>query len=1000
MEKDVIREANRKLGKMEERILKSLSVFLAVIFLTSVSIAQSTTLRGQIVDELGAVIPNAEITLIGNDGKQRTTKSNHNGDFSIPNVAPGIYTLTSAFKGFQTHVESDLKLPVSNGPLTITMTVAVVNVVTDVAANNTTVSTEPDQNMNATVLDEDFIKNLPDNEDELRDFLQSLAGPAAGGGQGGQGGAQFYVDGFTSNRLPPRDSIQQVRINQNPFSAEFERPGFSRIEIITKPGNDQWRGAFGFSARNSVLDARNAFATVRPDSSLERYSFNFGGPLIKKKMSFSIFGDRNGADGAGNTFATTLEGPFYANVPFINNRLFIGSRFDYLINNRNTINVFYNYSSSESENTEFASLAGGGFGGFGGGGFGGGGFGGGGFGGGGFGGGGSNYLLPERGSNRKETEHTLRLSETFIINSRAIHEARLELDYEKSGQIANTPGVAINVLDSFSGGGSPCCPNTNRAFELEFQDYLTLTLKKHTIKGGFQFEYEKVRDISGNNFNGTYTFSSLEQYSRALANIGTATQFTINLGNPLIRYDIYQAGWFIQDDIRINQGLTLSLGLRHEFQSRLQDKNNFAPRIGIAWSPFKSRKTTIRAGGGIFYSRLTGGLYQNTLRYDGLTQQSIIIHNPIFNPSDPLGGNPVFSVQSTIIRTLDPALNAPYSLNFNISVEQQLPKNLIGTLTYINTRGIHQFRSRNINAPDPFLDNQRPDPAKGNIYQVESSARSQYHGFIFGLNRRFGGRFMFFSNYSLSWTRSDADGPTATPANNFDLRAEWGPAFTDRRHFGFVGGSINLPYQFRLFSFVRVGSGTPFNITTGRDDNRDTVINDRPAGINRNSDLPASLYPLIPNACIRDCQPGGTPILLRDYLLQYYPNGVSAINPGFVSVNTNISKTFGFGKRNGGQLAQGGPGGGGPGGGRGGRGGGGGGGPRMIGMGGGGQMGGPFGGGSESSRYNITISAQISNLFNRVNLGQYSGVLTSPLFGQSSSAQSARQIELSVRFNF
>jgi hypothetical protein len=997
MEKDVIKEASREANKMKERILRSLSVFLAIIFLTSISIAQGTTLRGQIVDELGAVIPNAEITLISQDGKQRTARSNHNGEFSIPNVTPGIYTLTSAFKGFQTHIESDLKLPISKGLLTITMTVAAVNVVTDVAANNTTVSTEPDQNMNATVLDEDFIKNLPDDEDELRDFLQSLAGPAAGGGQGGQGGAQFYVDGFTSNRLPPRDTIQQIRINQNPFSAEFERPGNSRIEIITKPGNDQWRGGFGFSVRNSVLDARNAFATVRPDFSLERYSFNFGGPLIKKKMSFSLFGDRNGADGASNTFATTLNGPFFANVPIINNRLFIGSRFDYLINNRNTINVFYNYSSSRSENTEFASLAGGGFGG----GFGGGGFGGGGFGGGGFGGGGSNYLLPERGSNREDSEHTLRLSETFIINSRAIHEARLELDYEKSDQIAKTPGVAINVLDAFSGGGSPCCPNTNRTFQLEFQDYLTLTLKKHTIKGGFQLEYEKIRDISGNNFNGTYTFSSLDQYARALANpgTGTATQFTINLGNPLIRYDIYQAGWFIQDDIRINQGLTVSLGLRHEFQSRLQDKNNFAPRIGIVWSPFKSRKTVIRAGGGIFYSRLNGGLFQNTLRYDGQTQQSIVVLNPIFNPADPLAGNPASSVQNTLIRTLDPALNAPYVMNYNLGVEQQLPKGLIATITYINTRGIHQFRSRNINAPDPLLNNQRPDPTKGNVFQIESSARSQYHGFLFGLNRRFGGRFTFFGNYSLSWTRSDADGPTASPANNFDLRNEWGPAFTDRRHFGFVGGSVNLPYRFRLFSFLRVGSGTPFNITTGRDDNGDTVINDRPAGINRNSDLPVSLYPLIPNSCIRNCQPGNTPILLRDFLIQNYPDGVRAINPGFLTVNANISKTFGFGKRNGAQQVQGGPGGGGPGGGRGGRGGGGGG-PRMMGMGGGPMMGGPFGGGSESSRYNITISAQISNLFNRVNFGQYSGVLTSPLFGQSNSAQSARQIELSVRFNF
>lgn len=987
MEKDVSKKENQPI----KRAAQSLSILLATLLLASAVFAQNTVLRGQVVDEVGAVIPNAEIILTGKDGKQRTAKTNYNGEFTIANIPPGAYTLSSAFSGFQTYLVNDLKIPVANQPLVITLAVATVNIIEDVAANATTVSTEPDQNMNATILGEDFIKNLPENEDELRDFLQSLAGPAAGGGQGGQGGAQIYVDGFSGGRLPPRDAIAQIRINQNPFSAEFDRPGFSRIEIITKPGNDQWRGSFGLNARNAVLDARNSFALTRPDFGQERYSFNFGGPLIKKKMSFTFFGDRNTTDGSSNTFATTLNGPFAANVPIISKSLFLGGRFDYLLNNRNTLNLSYNYRESNSDNTEFASI-GGGFGGFGGG------FGGGGFGGGGGGGGGTaNFLLPERGSTRENSNHTIRLTETFIINSRMIHESRLELEQEKSNQLAKTQGRSINVLDSFMGGGSSCCPNESRTFGLEYQDYLTITLKKHTVKGGFQFEYDDVRDLSASNFNGTYTFTSLDQYRRAVEDptspLARATQFTINQGDPLLRYNIYRAGWFVQDDIRLTPSFTLSLGLRHEFQSRLQDKNNFSPRLGIAWSPFKSRKTTIRGGGGLFYSRLTNNLYENTLRYDGVTQKSIVIRNAAY--PDPFVGNPDILVQNTILRTLDPNLKAPYSMNLNLSLEQQLPKGLIGTVTYIYTKGINQFRTRNINAPFPDT-LVRPNPDQGNIFEIESSAKSVYHGIIIGLNRRMGQRLTFFGNYTLSWTRSDSDSSLSTPANNYDLRPEWGPAFTDRRHFVFFGGSVNLPHQIRLFTMIRANSGAPFNITTGRDDNFDTAINDRPAGINRNSDLPSSLYSLLP-------------VQIRDYLTANYPNGVKAIGPSAFSVNTNFSKTFGFGKRNGSAQAQaqgggGGRGGGGGGGGGGRGGGGGGGGGRMVGFGGPGgpgMGGGPFGGGGlESSRYSLTFSAQITNLFNKVNYNQYSGVLTSPFFGRSSSSQPARQIELGVRFNF
>jgi len=974
-------------NRFSQLLLAALGV--ALLFSIVALAQQANSLRGQVVDEVGDVIPGATISLtpVGG-GKARTVKAVATGDFVISNVPAGVYALTVEFNGFERYVRNDLQIPQAS-PLKITLAVAAVNVATDVTADSKTVSVEPDQNLSATVLDEDFIKNnLPDNEDDLRAYLQALAGPAAGGVSGGQGEAQILVDGFSGGRLPPREAIFQIRINQNPFTAEFSNPGFGRIEIITKPGRDQWRGNISFNARNSALDARNAFAPVKPGISQQRYGFNLSGPIIANKVSFFANYEQRGLEGGATVTATTLDGPQVFNVPAPSSNRNLMLRADYLLNNRNTLNASYMFFGSESDNREFAVRFGGFGGGPGGGGPGGGGFGGGGFGGG-FGGGATggsgNYTLPERGSNSTNNNHTLRLAETFIINSTLLLESRLQLQRESSRATANTTGVAINVLDAFNGGGATCCPSETDTTGAEWQQYLTWTKKKHTLKFGVQLLRDNVRNYSENNFNGTYTFANLEQYRQAINNPQTARaqQFTINIGDPLLRYSRTEYSWFAQEDWRASPGLTLSFGLRHEFQSQLDDKNNFAPRAGVAWSPFKDRKTVFRFGGGLFYQRLTGSLYENTLRYDGVTQQSIVIPNPLY--PDPFAGAPNIAVSNTVKRTLDPNLKAPYTINFSATVERQLPYGLNGSASYIHARGVHQFRMRNINAPLPDS-GALPFGDTGALYQIESSANSKYNGLLFRLDRRLGRSFMLFGNYTLSWTNSDSDGAMSLPADNYNLAAEWGRAYTDRRHSVFVGGRVTLPYGFNLSPMITASSGSPFSVTTGFDDNGDTSFNDRPAGLARNANLPASLYSLIPNHCISGCQPGGSPVLLRDYLQTNFPNGVKAESPGAFNVNLSISRTFSFGQRKdaGGQQGPGGfPGGGG-----------------RPGMGPGGMGGAPFGGGGENGRFNVQFTAQITNLFNRVNYGSYSGVLGSPYFLQPSSAGGARQFELGVRFSF
>ena len=337
---------------------------------------------------------------------------------------------------------------------------------------------------------------------------------------------------------------------------------------------------------------------------------------------------------------------------------------------------------------------------------------------------------------------------------------------------------------------------------------------------------------------------------------------------------------------------------------------------------------------------------------------------------DPVSGESQVELRSGVKRLLDPELKAPYTINFMTSVERQFSRGFIVSINHNYLRGAHLFRTRNINAPLPDA-NTRPDPTQGNLYQLESSASSRYNGFSFRLDRRFNRSFSVITNYTPSWTKNDADSPQSLPANNYDLRSEWARAGADRRHSLLITGPVSLKYGIYLTPFIKAHSGAPFNITTGQDDNRDTAINDRPAGILRNSDLPASLYGRLPAICAQNCGPGQTPVLLAHFLAANFPNGVRAVGSRSFTTNLSVSKVFRFGHRAV-QTAQ----------------------NRQ------GDQVGTGGNGNESNRFNLQFSAQITNLFNRVNPGPFTGVLTSPFFNRSNRVNPARHIEFNFRFSF
>jgi hypothetical protein len=436
------------------------------------------------------------------------------------------------------------------------------------------------------------------------------------------------------------------------------------------------------------------------------------------------------------------------------------------------------------------------------------------------------------------------------------------------------------------------------------------------------------------NYLGTFTFSSLDVY-----NAGRPSNFTRRLGNPLVSYNHWQAGVYVQDDWRVRKNLTLSGGVREELQAQIGDVSNLAPRGGVTWSPFKNGKTTIRAGGGLFFDWFDADIYEQTLRVDGVHQQDLVIVNPGY--PDPFGGGVAQDVLPSSRYQTAASLVLPKRGVGLLALTQQITPQMSVNASYSHTTGWDRFRGRNVNAP---LDGVRPDPSLGNVTQVESTGRMAIDSMQVGMNWSIPARRLFlFANYTWNDQRNDTDGPFSLPADSYNLGAEWARAAGVPRQIGSAVFNSNLTKRLRLGVSTTARSGVPYTITTGHDDNGDTVFTDRPAGVGRNTALTAGAWDMA----------------------------------------ARLTYAFGFGTR--GQSANGA-------------------GPQMIMIRGGSAgdlLGGmPGGGGADDKRIRLEVFVGASNLLNTVNPIGYSGVMTSPFFLQPTAAAPARKIDIGLKIGF
>ncbi len=953
--------------------------------------------QGAVTDDTGGVIPKATVTLTDADGKTQTAQTQGDGTYKFTGIADGVYTVSADFPGLvQSGVVAVQVAGAKPAQGNITMKVqAQKQEVTVAAESNTQVSVDPSQNVGAIVLKKEDLDALPDDPDDLQQDLQALAGPSAG-----PGGGQIYIDGFTGGRLPPKESIREIRINSNPFSAEYDQIGFGRIEIFTKPGSDKFHGQALYSISDDIWNARNPFLLTSPPFRTQLLSMNVSGP-ISKKASFFIDFERRWIDDNGiiNALVPATSYPFILSplqefYPTPQRRTTFSPRIDYQLNANNTLSVRYGYLDNLS------TLAGIG-----------------------------TYTLPEAGYRSVEQQQSGIVKETAVLGPKVVNETSFQFISDRVNQNTRSNDPTLNVLTAFTTGSSNVGNSYNLQNSYEIQNYTSLALGKHAAKFGIRLRGSNLYNFSQNGFLPTYSYSGDEnapvldanlnptgafaalspsqQYQRflLLQNAGAsaatiladgagASTLTLNSGQPYLNVNQWDWGLYWQDDWRVKQNLTISLGLRYEGQTNINDKNDWAPRVAIAWSPKPGAngrsKWVFRGGSGMFYSRFNNTSVLNTLRFNGVNQVSYLVTNPAFLYPDIPSVDQLTATNSSVKYQIDNSLRAPYLIQSAATVERQITRTTTFSANYTNSRGVHQLRTVDINAPNPYDNNENLyGPAGLQLDNYESTGFFRQNQLFTNINSRIGSWFTLFGGYVFAHAHSDTDGLGTFPVNQWDFNGEYGRASTDIHHRLFLGGSVSYTkWNIRLSPFITARSGVPFNILSGTVDPATGLVVARPAVVSG----PGAGIVYAPGYGYLNPTPAdGETILERN----------AGNGPDQFSVNLRLSKTWGFGTTKfagavgGSRAGQGGP------------------------PGGGGGRGGPMGGGpgrggfgdlTTEHRYNLTLSVNARNALNHTNLNNpIPDVISSRFlestgisggFGAESTSSENRRIDIQLRFAF
>ncbi len=943
-------------------------LLLMVLGLGPLALAQSATgnIKGSVTDPSGALVPQASITLSNSSGLSHKITGNAAGAFELPHLVPGRYALSVSAKGFGTIQINDIEVfsgrtATENVKLDIT---AEANV--QVTADTVGLSTDPDNNANALVIKGKDLDALSDDPDDLSNELSALAGPSAG-----PSGAQIYIDGFTAGQLPPKSSIREIRINRNPFSAQYDKLGYGRIEILTKPGTDKLHGSFMFNGNDSAFNSLNPFVTSEPAYYSTFLNGSASGALSKSSSWFvSVFRRDNQAnaiisatqpDAQNNPVAYTQA------VPNPQTRLDVSPRLDFQIGATNTLSIRYQFDRQTQSNSGVSGLA-----------------------------------LQPQAYNVLDYENTVQVSDTQVFGSKLVNDLRFQYIADRNRQTPANTTPTVTVQGDFTSGGSNTGLVQDNLDRYELQDYITASAGHHALNFGTRLRLTHEVNSTRSGFNGNYIYQSLTQYNNEA---GTPAEYDVTTGTPTAHVNLFDAAVFFQDDWTVRPNLTFSYGLRYEGQNRISDHNDWIPRLALSWAPGarngKKASTVLHAGYGWFYDRFSPTYVLDAIHQNGLNQTSYVIKNPAFTYGNAPSTSALalLSTSAPTLYSVAPNIRAQRNMEAAVGIDHSFGKAITLSATYINSRGVHQYLSDNINAYVASTYNAatgtgtRPNGINENIYQFQSGGVYNQNQLMLNYSVR-AKKLTLFGFYQLGFAKADTSGATYFPSNQDNPHADYGRAAFDVRNRFLIGGNYQAPFGISLSPFLVTNSGAPFNITIGTDLNGDNQYNDRPSyATSTSTDVVDTAYGNF------DLDPSAT--------AQRIPYNLGTA-PAEFSMNLRVAKSFGIGPRaEGGASSTGSPGGPGgpggpPGGGRGGPGGG-------LGPGGlSGNNGPPRLDQLAPRKYALTFSVMTRNVFNHVSYAAPNAVLDSGVFGKYQSiaggffgsAASNRSVDLQASFSF
>jgi len=979
--------------------------------IASLALAQQNAgaLKGTVTDPLGSLVVGAKVTVRNSRGVVTSATTNSSGVYEFRRLDPGTYEFKVTSPGFNVFEDKNVEIR-ARELKTFDAQLEVAFEEQQVTVDDRNISTDSDNNANAVVLRGRDLEALPNDPQAFLAALQAMAGPADP--QSGEQ-AQVKVDGFSNGQIPPKEAIREVRINNNPFSAENEFPGWGGIEIFTQPGADAWHGGFGFDFNDESLNSRNPFTTRRAPYQQRAYNFTLSGPVIKKRASFSVYYSRYASDANSVVNATTLDPvtlePVTINQSFVTPDVntYGTARFDLKVNKMHTLVGRFQLQQTTQD---LQGIGG--------------------------------FSLPTRAYKGRRSNFIVQFTETAVINEKTINETRFQWSRSRFRQTSLVDEFALNVLDSFFGGGSQVGSSSDHRDRMELQNFTSWSHGNHFLKIGGRLRHAKIDSISPNNFGGTYTFaggrgprldendqvvlgpdgqpeiidvSSLERYRRTLAFSragltpgairllgGGATQFSIAGGNPEAEVKQTDVSFYFQDEWKIRPNFTLSPGLRYENQNNISSNFNFAPRIAFAWSPIFGKKApapaapaaakpatpapatattatapapaaaaapppgppkmVIRGGVGLFYNRISEDVTLQANRFNGITQQNFLVTTPavldLFPLVPPVELLDAFAQPQTR-RVISDDLATWRSLRMMFTVERQLPANVKLSATYMYYRTDRTQRVVNINAPlggtfIPGVPNSGDRPLgadAGNVLEYQSNGHTVGNNFSLNINGTVK-KVTFWSGYNLSKWRNTDSGTSGNPFDAYDFSQEYARGPFNSLNFFYAGANYNLPGAINVSLFSIGNSGYPFNITTGRDTNGDTFFSERPAFA---TDLNEPGVVVTPLGAFDPTPSPGQTIIPRNF----------GRGPAFVTIHLRAGKTFKFGKAIEPKTPP-------PAGA-----------PRTTTAGAPDQK--PPAKPPVQRPYSLTIYGSAQNLFNRTNFGTPVGNMTSPFFLQSPS---------------